>query len=52
MSKVRQIRVIMFTDIIGFSNIMSKDISIGIKVLEENSTLHKKLVESLSLIHI
>ena len=48
MSNLRQIRVIMFTDIIGFSNIMSKDISIGINVLEENSTLHKDLVERYS----
>ena len=48
MSKGRQIRVIMFTDIIGFSNIMSKDVSTGIKVLETNSTLHKDIVEKYS----
>ena len=48
MSKGRQIRVIMFTDIIGFSNIMSKDVSTGIKVLETNSTFHKDIVEKYS----
>ena len=42
MSKERQIRVIMFTDIIGFSDIMSNDVSEGIKVLEINSDLHNK----------
>ena len=48
MSKGRQIKVIMFTDIIGFSNIMSKDISAGLKVLEKNSTLHEEIVEKYS----
>ena len=48
MSKSRQIKVIMFTDIISFSNIMSKDISAGLTALEKNSANHEKIVKKYS----
>ena len=38
----------MFTDIISFSNIMSKDISAGLTALEKNSANHEKIVKKYS----
>ncbi len=45
MSQSRQLAAIMFTDIVGYSALMSEDESKAFKVLTRNRTIQKSLIK-------
>jgi class 3 adenylate cyclase/TolB-like protein/Tfp pilus assembly protein PilF len=45
MTDHRQLAAIMFTDIVGYSALMSKDEKLAMRVLEKNRSIHKAAIE-------
>ena len=45
MKEHRKLAAIMFTDIAGYSALMSKDEKLAMSVLEKNRNLHKEAIE-------
>jgi TolB-like protein len=44
MTKQHQLAAVMFTDIVGYSSLMSKDESLALEVLQKNLEIHEKAV--------
>jgi TolB-like protein/class 3 adenylate cyclase/Tfp pilus assembly protein PilF len=45
MTQHRQLAAIMFTDVVGYSALMSKDEKLAMEVLEKNRSIHKAAIE-------
>ncbi|MBU2939678.1 tetratricopeptide repeat protein [Lacinutrix sp. C3R15] len=45
LTKKRQLACIMFTDIVGYTSLMSKDEGIALKTLDENRIIHRSIIK-------
>ncbi|NNE03358.1 MAG: adenylate/guanylate cyclase domain-containing protein, partial [Eudoraea sp.] len=45
MNEGQQLAAIMFTDIVGYTALMGKDVELGLDLIRKNRQIHKPLIE-------
>ncbi|NND80066.1 MAG: adenylate/guanylate cyclase domain-containing protein, partial [Maribacter sp.] len=45
MKEGQQLAAIMFTDIVGYTALMGKDVALGLALIHKNRQIHKPLIE-------